>query len=128
MIFKISWNFFKIITKEKSTFILSKFSKVLAKRRINELNREFCVHFRIQKTFRSLEVYQCNYLHVNSFHLILNLVFSEILRHIEILTDVWIVLTVPSALSVFDASRFVSLFQMNILRLFPSMEKLIQKI
>ena len=29
-----------IITKEKSTFILSKFSKVLAKRRINELNRE----------------------------------------------------------------------------------------
>jgi chaperonin GroEL len=29
-----------IIKKEKSTFILSKFSKVLAKRRINELNRE----------------------------------------------------------------------------------------
>jgi chaperonin GroEL len=29
-----------IITKEKSTFILSKFSKVLAKRKINELNRE----------------------------------------------------------------------------------------
>jgi chaperonin GroEL len=29
-----------IITKEKSTFLLSKFSKVLAKRRINELNRE----------------------------------------------------------------------------------------
>nr|AYO28670.1 chaperonin GroEL [Neotessella volvocina] len=29
-----------IIKKEKSTFIISKFSKVLAKRRINELNRE----------------------------------------------------------------------------------------
>ena len=29
-----------IISKEKSTFILSKFSKVLAKRKINELNRE----------------------------------------------------------------------------------------
>jgi chaperonin GroEL len=29
-----------IIKKEKSTFILSKFSKILAKRRINELNRE----------------------------------------------------------------------------------------
>jgi chaperonin GroEL len=29
-----------IIKKEKSTFILSKFSKVIAKRRINELNRE----------------------------------------------------------------------------------------
>lgn len=29
-----------IIRKEKSTFILSKFSKVLAKRRINELNRD----------------------------------------------------------------------------------------
>jgi chaperonin GroEL len=29
-----------IIKKDKSTFILSKFSKVLAKRRINELNRE----------------------------------------------------------------------------------------
>jgi len=29
-----------IINKEKSTFILSKFSKVLAKRKINELNRE----------------------------------------------------------------------------------------
>ena len=30
-----------IIQKEKSTFITSKFSKVIAKRRINELNREF---------------------------------------------------------------------------------------
>jgi chaperonin GroEL len=29
-----------IITKEKSTFLFSKFSKVIAKRRINELNRE----------------------------------------------------------------------------------------
>jgi chaperonin GroEL len=29
-----------IITKEKSTFLLSKFSKIIAKRRINELNRE----------------------------------------------------------------------------------------
>jgi chaperonin GroEL len=29
-----------IITKDKSTFILSKFSKVIAQRRINELNRE----------------------------------------------------------------------------------------
>ena len=29
-----------IISKEKSTFLLSKFSKVLAKRKINELNRE----------------------------------------------------------------------------------------
>jgi chaperonin GroEL len=29
-----------IIQKEKSTFILSKFSKIIAKRRINELNRE----------------------------------------------------------------------------------------
>jgi chaperonin GroEL len=29
-----------IITKEKSTFLISKFSKIVAKRRINELNRE----------------------------------------------------------------------------------------
>ena len=29
-----------VITKEKSTFIVSKFSKLIAKRRINELNRE----------------------------------------------------------------------------------------